>query len=334
MIPSDVAAQWKLSGSAVKLGSGLINDTYCVADHLVLQRINNQVFAYPKSLVSNYLKVYEHVRDLVPKLVPTVTGEFCYEDNSGCFWKCMVYHPSRNFQTLPDEMVYSAGRAFGLFLRRLSNCDAQLEPVIPNFHQFDHYLDDLEFALDRAEEQVDRTLVVKCREIVNTRAQSGERQIIHGDCKINNLLFDLDSDKVVRIVDADTLMWGYPAWDFGDLVRSIATGRKRNLPLKTRLISVCKGFFEQFPISKEEVEQYAYAPIYMSMMLGVRFLTDHIRGDRYFKVERIGENRNRASEQFEIAEFFTSVYTELCGSIRAGINSTENRASTIGTPEV
>ena len=323
MIPSDVATQWELSGSAVNLGSGLINDTYCVDERLVLQRINSQVFTNPESLVTNFLKVYEHIRDLVPKLVPTVTGEFCYEDNSGYFWKCMVYHPSRNFQTLPDEMVYAAGRAFGLFLRRLSNCHARLQPVIPNFHRFDHYLDVLEIAVDGSEEHVDRKLVDKCREIVNTKTQTGELQIIHGDCKINNLLFDLHSEEVVRIVDADTLMWGYPAWDFGDLVRSIATGRERSMRLKQRLLSVCQGFFEQFPVSKEDAEQYAYAPIYMSMMLGVRFLTDHILGDRYFKVERIGENRTRALEQFEIAECFNSMYKELYGSICACIDSSE-----------
>lgn len=317
MIPSDVLAQWGLSGPQVRLGAGLINDSYCVDDRFVLQRINKHVFGHPKRLVANYLKVYQHVYDLVPRILQTASGEYCFEDGSGSYWKCLVYYPSRNFQTLPDEMVYAAGQAFGLFLQRLRTCAVPLDPVIPNFHQFSHYLDELEHVWGGEEELVDQKLIDSCREIAKNRALDGERQIIHGDCKINNLLFNLQNDKVVRIVDADTLMWGYPVWDFGDLIRSIATGQERDNRLNKRLESVCKGFFEQFPITKEEVEHYAYAPVYMSMMLGVRFLTDHILGNRYFKVARLGENKDRAVEQFEIAKCFNSVYKELHASICA-----------------
>ena len=329
MIPSDVLTQWGLSGSQVKLGEGLINDTYCIDEHFVLQRINGQVFTHPERLVANYRKVFHYVYDLVPRLLPTTAGEYSFEDSRRKFWKCSVYHPSRNFQTLPGEMVYAAGQAFGLFLQRLRNCEIPLQPVLPNFHDFAHYVAELERVRSGADRQIDREQVDGYRKIVEERAPTGPRQIIHGDCKINNLLFDLQSNKVVRIVDADTLMWGYPSWDFGDLVRSLATGRQHDNRLKKRLLSVCTGFFEQFPITEAEVEQYAYAPIYMSMMLGVRFITDHILGDRYFKVDRVGENMERAEEQFKIAERFNSMYSELLVSIYSCIESANMKSSLI-----
>ena len=134
MIPNDVLAQWGLTGSRVKLGKGLINDTYCVDDRFVLQRINEQVFTHPKRVVANLQKVFDYIFDIVPRIIPTVQGEHCFVDGKGDIWKCSVYYPSRNFQTLPDELVCAAGQAFGLLLQRLRNCTVSIEPVLPNFH--------------------------------------------------------------------------------------------------------------------------------------------------------------------------------------------------------
>lgn len=311
MISNSVLAQWGLSGQQAKLGNGLINDTYCIDNRVVLQRVNKRVFTNPKRLVTNFKRVFDHVSDLVPRLLPTVTGDDCFEDSDGDVWRCSVYYRSRNFQILPDELVYDAGQAFGLFLLRLRECTVPLEPAIPNFHEFEYYLNELEQIWPDYDEQPDRSLLDQCREINIRTHLSGQRQIIHGDCKVNNLLFDLTSNKVVRIVDTDTLMWGYPVWDFGDLVRSVAMDNEHDDQLKKRLNSVCTGFFEQFPIAKGEAECYSIAPKHMSLMLGVRFLTDHILGNRYFKVARVGENMDRARQQFKLAERFDSIQEEL-----------------------
>ncbi|MYD46027.1 MAG: aminoglycoside phosphotransferase family protein [Gammaproteobacteria bacterium] len=325
MISNSILAQWGLSGPQARLGNGLINDTFCVDNRFVLQRINKQVFDHPQRLVTNFKNVHDHVLDLVPRLLPTVGGEDCYEDSDGDVWRCSVYYRSRNFQSLPDELVYAAGQAFGLFLFRLRDCTVPLEPAIPNFHDFEYYLNELEQVWLDDDEQPDRSLIDRCRETFNQRPVSGQRQIIHGDCKVNNLLFDLRSDKVVRIVDTDTLMWGSPVWDFGDLVRSVAMDIEQDDKLKKRLNSVCAGFFEQFPIPKAEAKCYAFAPIHMSMMLGIRFLTDHMLGNQYFKVERVGENMDRAKEQLMLVERFDTIqdalhttilaYSETCSKI-------------------
>ena len=317
MISDTVLAQWGLSGLQTKLGNGLINDTFCVDNRVVLQRINRQVFAQPKRLVINFKKVYDRVFDLVPKLLPTLGGKDCFEDTDGETWRCFVYYRSRNFQSLPDEMVYAAGRAFGLFLFRLRDCTVPLEPAIPNFHEFQYYLNELERVWPDHEEKIDRSLLDQCQEIAYQRPNTVQRQIIHGDCKVNNLLFDVSSDNVVRIVDTDTLMWGYPVWDFGDLVRSVAMDNEHDKQLTKRMTAVSAGFLEQFPIAKAEAECYAFAPIYMSIMLGMRFLTDHILGNQYFKVKRIGENLDRAKEQFELATRFDSIQEKLHNTVLA-----------------
>lgn len=311
MIAEQVLAAWRLTGPQVKLGEGLINDTYCINNRFVLQRINKRVFLQPKHVVANFKRVYNNISDLVPRLIPTQHGLDCYEDHNGDVWRCSVYYQSRNFQSLPDELVHVAGQAFGLFLFRLRNCDVSLEPVIPNFHDFRYYLNELDEAWREDFDQLDRTLVKRYRKLVDEKAPTGPEQIIHGDCKVNNLLFDLSENNVIRIVDTDTVMWGYPVWDFGDLVRSIALGITSDSRLKHRIGSVCTGFFEKFPVAKAEVEYYAFAPTYMSMMLGVRFLTDHFLGNPYFKVNQDGENMARALEQFELAETLNSYEREL-----------------------
>ena len=323
MIPDHVLAQWELTGSQVKLGKGLINDTYCVDDRFVLQRINKQVFNHPVRVISNFQRVFNYIIDLVPRIIPTVQGEHWFEDHSKDVWKCSVYYPSRNFQTLPDELVFGAGQAFGLLLQRLRNCTVSLEPVLPNFHEFNHYLNELQQVARGTNEQLAHTLVARYRNVVNNKTPRSPRQIIHGDCKVDNILFDLQCDKVVRIVDTDTLMWGYPIWDFGDLVRSIATGCVHANLRKERLHWVCTGFFGQFSITEKEVEDYAFAPAYMSMMLGVRFFTDHIRGNQYFRVNRVGENMDRATVQFELAEKFISIQNDLQTAIYESIKGSE-----------
>ena len=315
MISSTVLAQWRLSGSQVKLGKGLINDTFCIDDRNVLQRINRRVFVDPKRIVTNFMRVYDRLVDLVPRLIPTVAGEYCFEDDEGEIWRCFDYHPSRNFQSIPDEMVYAAGQAFGSFLFRLRECTVHLEPAVKNFHEFQFYLSELEQAWSDREEEIDRSLLGQCREIASAAPISVQQQIIHGDCKVDNLLFDVTNNKVVRIVDTDTLMWGCPFWDFGDLVRSVAMDSAADDQLTRRLTAVSAGFFEQFPIAKAEAECYASAPIHMSMMLGVRFLTDHFVGNQYFKVNRVGENLHRAKEQFKLAEKFDSIQETLHNTI-------------------
>ena len=133
--------------------------------------------------------------------------------------------------------------------------------------------------------------------------------MVHGDCKSNNVLFDKVDDQVKAIIDLDTVMPGHWAWDFGDFVRSLWFGRQV-VDLELFRFSM-RGFLRGAPPRNYSPEEFVEAPLYVSFMLGVRFLTDHLQGDLYFKVSLHGDNLVRAYEQFVLFENCLSVRESL-----------------------
>ena len=132
--------------------------------------------------------------------------------------------------------------------------------------------------------------------------------MIHGDCKINNLLFDRLGASVLSVIDLDNNMVGHWVWDFGDLVRSVAfsQGGFDRLDYQACLEGFLQGRGEKFSEDNSLVENLVEAPGFLAFMLGLRFLTDHLSGDRYFKVASHGDNLQRAIEQFELFAQFQS----------------------------
>ena len=310
-IPQVVLQQWKLEGRVESLGNGLINDTYRVDEAFVLQRINSTVFINPRAVVSNYRKVFPALAGLVPRILPTVSGEWFVEDEYQDVWRLFDYCPGHNFPTLPNELCYFAGHAVGRMLNRVQNQTVALAPVIDKFHELDHYLDELASACLNRPRCPELDAIDEIRKW--TTDYDSRVQIIHGDCKVDNLIFDTEigseSSVRVRIVDLDTVMWGHPAWDFGDLLRSIVTAGSETQyatdDRKNRLKDVCRGFFEEFSLSETmSIKEFVRAPVHMSLMLAARFLTDHYRGNQYFKTSFPGENLERAREQLKLARWF------------------------------
>ena len=125
--------------------------------------------------------------------------------------------------------------------------------------------------------------------------------IIHGDCKINNVLFDQQGERVLAVIDLDNNMSGHWAWDFGDLVRSVTlavAGLMRKTTGPVCSVS-CWSWFR-----RSRGEHLVAAPAYLAFMLGLRFLTDHLSGDVYFSVPEHGDNLQRAREQFALFHGF------------------------------
>ncbi|MYJ76101.1 MAG: phosphotransferase, partial [Gammaproteobacteria bacterium] len=314
--PQDVLQDWDVTGDAIRaINAGHINDTYLVDDRYVLQRLNRSVFRDPPALMRNLAKAIAHEggdRLLAP--IPTARGLPYGVDSNGEIWRLFPHLPSRNFQTLPDELLACAGQAFGGFLAAFADFAGELEEVIEGFH-------DLAFYLTRLDAAPAGNVGATLDEINEHRAQfrPGEAQrVIHGDCKVNNLLFHPTRDAVTAIIDLDTLMLGDPAWDFGDLVRSAFAGSEETEPSgefsRSRFEPLSKGFFSAFgPV--DDVDRYAAAPAYMSFMLSVRFLTDHLEGDVYFKVDRRGDNLARARSQLDLAKRFMLAGPEMAGII-------------------
>lgn len=320
MIPEWVLAQFNLVGPVNTLGFGKINDTYKVGNNTVVQRINPFVFTNPKNVVENYRNVLSHVRDLVPAIVQTMDGRDSVSDAQGSLWRAFEYYDSRTFKSLPDSLCLIAGKAYGRLLSRLRECEVDLQPSIEGFHLLANYI-------EKFEQQRTKTLQLPECEYVDQVLEetidfSVPTQVIHGDCKIGNLLFDPRLPQVLKIVDLDTLMLGCPSWDFGDLVRSLLTGLEVDVTsssrVRFRVEQLCRGFFQQYRLDdRSSIMRFAAAPAHMSFMLGVRYLTDHLAGDMYFKVERRGANLERARQQFDLHRGLSKIQSELAHSIES-----------------
>ncbi len=131
--------------------------------------------------------------------------------------------------------------------------------------------------------------------------------LVHGDCKVNNLLFEQDADEVAAVIDLDTVMRGHWAWDFGDLARSAAAAGSR-FDLH-RFAAVAEGFVAGSGLAPD-LQPLLLAPRYVTLMLAVRFLTDHLQGDRYFRVGARGENLQRARAQFDLLLAMEAAHSE------------------------
>ena len=306
MIPKQVRDLWGIRGQAIPFGSGHINDTFLVGNSVIVQRVNSHVFKRPVMLMENFDRVADLIRDLVVSPLTTQTHQRWWFDGTGDLWRVYPYVASRSFEYLPDELVKPVGAAFGRLARRLRSADVEVQPSIASFHDISQYL----LTLDQL-----RTTNIADEELAFVDARrdavpdfSRDRQVIHGDCKVNNALIACDEPRVVAIVDLDTLMTGHAAWDYGDLVRSVCTQQApaatAEADVDQRIADVTRAFFQAFAPENAEIACFAAAPSHMSFMLGVRFLADHFDGDRYFRVGKRGENLLRAREQFRLAELF------------------------------
>ena len=310
---------WGLDADLIRpIDTGHINDTYLVGlvgERHLLQRLNRSVFRNPEAVMRNLARALAHEGgDVLVAPVDTTAGATFARDVGGDIWRLFPHLPSRNFQSLPGELLANAGYAFGGFLAAFADFTGDLEPVIDGFHDLSHYLSRLDDAPDG---DVGTTLDEMNALRARFRPGKAER-VIHGDCKVNNLLFHPTANDVVAIIDLDTLMFGDPAWDFGDLVRSAFAGSEETEAAvafsRARFEPLCRGFFSAFG-SADDIARYAAAPAYMSFMLSVRFLTDHLERDIYFKVAKRGDNLARARSQLDLANRFIAAEPAMARTI-------------------
>ena len=236
----------------------------------------------------------------MPQLEPTITGERSLRADG--VWRLWRYLEDTTVVDPLTEIAQAraAGHAFGAFQAHLAGlAGPRLGNTIPGFLELAHYLREFDAVADAAP-RAERRLIDTHRHLADVL---GERNAyIHGDCKINNLLFDANAERVVAVIDFDTVMYGHWAWDFGDLVRSASFSQGG---VDVSLFAACLEGFARHQ-SRITVDAAVLAPSYVTVMLGVRFLSDHLSGDRYFRVSRRGENLQRAREQFALLADLTS----------------------------
>lgn len=339
----ELAEKFRLPGELVSvsvISNGNINTTYDVKldhagkeGHYVFQKINMFVFKSPKKIMSNIEKITRHIadklecegknRDQVMHFFYTEDGKNYYLDDNG-FWRVSEYvHNTVTYNECDNlERLCSAGSAFGNFQNMLSDFDATtLYETIPNFHNtrsrlavfFRHVNEDPCGRVDEVREEIEkirslRPLAQRLNELIDS--QELPLRVTHNDTKINNILFDKDTDEAKTVIDLDTVMPGLVAYDFGDAIRSAANTAAEDEPDLSkvhldleRFRAFATGFVRELKgsLTPIEIKTLALGAFTMTAELAVRFLDDYITGDQYFKTLYRGHNLVRTRCQLALA---------------------------------
>lgn len=311
----------------------------------ILQRMNTHVFQNPKGLMQNISGVTAYLRERIIReggdpqretltLVKTKDGEDYYVDSMGSWWRMYLFITDAvGYDTAEKEDVfYQSAKAFGHFQRLLDQYPVELlTETIPDFHNTPKRFEAFRRA---AEEDVcgraasvgsEITFVMDRRSelsVVADRLEGGEipHRVTHNDTKLNNVLIDSRSGQAVCVIDLDTVMPGTAVFDFGDSIRfgaNTAEEDERDLSkvsLSLPLYEVyTKGFLEGCggSLTDAEVRLLPWGAKLMTLECGMRFLTDYLEGDKYFRIHRPEHNLDRARTQFALVSDMERKWDEM-----------------------
>lgn len=302
----------------------------------IVQRINKLVFTQPEKVMENIVKVTHHVREQV-KDKGLSTKKFVLRaftakdggqpfviDEQGEYWRCYRFiQNSITYDTCDDlDIIERAGSAFGRFQNFLDGFDAStLYITIPNFHNtaaryqaFHQAVEKDEYnRVIRVKEEIQKLLEFES-EAVKLQSYLDEGKIplrvTHNDTKCNNVSFDKKTGEALAVLDLDTVMPGAIAHDFGDAIRFIANTVIEDYPDVDSVAldidkykAFAKGFITEVKDNLTELERQTMnlGVFTMTVELAVRFLTDYLNGDKYFKTKYPGHNVDRARNQIALA---------------------------------
>lgn len=340
----------------VRYGEGHINDTFKLTVNdagkevrYILQRINNRLFTEVDKLMRNIELVTSFCRKSVEKrggdpmreclnVVPTKDGKSYYFDGVNYFRVYVFIENATTYQIVRDPRdFYESAVAFGNFANLLAEFDAsQLYEVLPNFHntkvRFDNFMKAVEAdAFGRkAEVEIEIGWVLDhkylCGEIVD-RIESGEipLRVTHNDTKLNNVMLDDATGKGLAVIDLDTVMPGSLCYDFGDSIRFGCNPAAEDEPDITKVNfrfdlyeSYLKGYLSAVreSITEEERKMLPVGAVLMTYECGMRFLTDYLEGDVYFRTHRPKQNLDRAHTQFKLVDDMLSVMDRMSEAVK------------------
>ena len=324
--------------SAEELTSGHINDTYLVRGssdrRYVFQKINKEVFPNVPGLIMNKVQVSRHLhkkwRHLplsererrVLTFVRSIEGTYFHQDKNGNYWNVTLFvEKSRNFESVTSASIaFEGGRLFGSFIRETEDFDTgKLIEVIPKFHDMSFRFEQFDQALvnsgeerkENAQRLIEKALALSAEmQLLEKLKNAGEIRIrvTHNDTKISNALFDLEG-KGLCVIDTDTIMH----YDFGDAIRTICnSAREDETDLdkvrfnKEYYDSYTKGYLEALGNSVSELEKnyFPLAAKTMIFIMALRFLTDYLNNDIYYKTSYPEHNLDRSKNQFKLIDSF------------------------------
>jgi hypothetical protein len=332
-------------------GNGHIHDTFLIEtteidkDDYILQKINNKIFKNIPELQSNIERVILHLKKKISatpgsnikreclNIVYSKNGKSWINDRYGNFWRMFVFIQDHRSYDIVDspEKAFQGGRAIGRFQAMLADLDGKpLYETIPDFQDitirikaFDNILkinpvnrldsvwDEVRFLRERANNM----------QVIMGLVKDGQIpiRITHNDTKFNNILFDLN-DIALCLIDLDTVMPSYVHYDFGDALRTAANTAsedEENLSKVKMDINLFRAFSEGYlsetasTLSSTEKDYLALAPIVITYTQAVRFLTDYLAGDTYYKIHHEYHNLQRTRAQIALVKSMEEQYTDM-----------------------
>lgn len=331
-------------------GEGHINDTFVVwrEDHskrFILQRINTDTFTNPVGLMENVCGVTRHLRakNLAEggdparetlNVIPTLSGSTCYLDADGGAWRAYDFvEDTICLQQVGSETDFrTVAETLGKFQNQLEDYPAStLHETIARFHDTPNRYANFEKALaadalGRAKNITSEIEFIHAREqdchVLLDQLAAGEipLRVTHNDTKINNVLIDAATGKGICVIDLDTVMPGLSAYDFGDSIRTGANDCAEDEPDQSKvhfdlhLYEVfAKGYLSTAgaSMSMAEKKSLAWGARLMTLECGIRFLTDYLEGDHYFRIARPDHNLDRARTQFTLVRQMEEVFDQM-----------------------
>ena len=309
---------------------------------VLLQRINQFVFKQPGKLMENVERVTKFLKDKIIasggdylretlNLIPSAGGGSFYKDPDGNYWRVYYFiEDAVSYETIESgRQMYLAGKAFGNFQKLLSDFPADtLHESIPNFHhtpkRYENFIEAIKNdAKGRARDVTEEIEFVMARkddtEIIQKLIETGDipLRVTHNDTKVNNVMFDTKTGEPVCVVDLDTIMPGSMLFDFGDSVRFGANPAAED-ELDLSVVNFSFDYYEEFKkgfmeelggsANAKEKELLPAGAKLMTLECGMRFLTDHLNGDVYFKIHRPSQNLDRARTQFKLVSDMEKIF--------------------------
>jgi Ser/Thr protein kinase RdoA (MazF antagonist) len=300
----------------------------------VLQRINTQVFKHPRLIMQNMRVFTDHMRRRareeghnweMPRVIPTCDGQDFYIDPEGSFWRAISYvHGTRSFDTIKDAgIAREVGYALGTFQYLISDLSVEkLADTLEGFHIMPRYLQNFDRAFSQngyksnAEVKHCLKFVEQRREFAHVLENAREQgrlplRPVHGDPKVNNVMIEESTGRAISLVDLDTVKPGLIHHDIGDCMRSGCnrlgeeTEHWEAVQFDPEIgEAILEGYLTQARHFLTTADyEYLYDSIrLLTFELGVRFFTDYLAGNVYFKVKHAQHNLQRALVQFKLTE--------------------------------
>lgn len=312
------------------LTDGLIHQTYKVtlgSRSIILQQVNGKVFTDIELVIDNYKVVYNHIRNHeqpIPSMITTTDNEDFWIDKKGSYWRAFEYLPNTYTESLPadPQKIFNAAKCYGEFTQALSGLNTdQLKPAIPGFHDVSNRHRQLKKALPSAQAErleKSKTILGKIEQrnhlvdFYNDLNKNPEFRLraMHHDTKLSNILFDKTSELPVCPIDLDTVMPGYFFSDVGDMVRSMVSVRNEHAPADSVKVDplIYRAIVSGYQVgmgnvfTQTEKDHLHHAGMIMLYMQGVRFITDYLSNDVYYKTDHPEQNLNRALNQITLLE--------------------------------